>query len=103
MVDQDHWIVFVFYSSHTEQGKLPSARKAQEHLAALLSECDPGFATGMIVEMKSGDQFPAQNAPEDRRGYFVLDESGAMRMISREEVYNLARAAYSVRAGKYHN
>lgn len=100
MIEKDHWVVFVFYSSHTEQGKTESVRQAQEQLHSLLAECDPGYATGMIVAMKEGDQFPPQSAPEDRKGYFVLDENGAMLMIPREEVYKLAVSAYSVRAGK---
>jgi hypothetical protein len=103
MIEQDHWAVFVFYSSHTEQGKAGSVTQAQNQLHGLLAECDPGYATGMIVQMKEGDGFPPHAAPEDRKGYFALSEDGSMRMISREEVYKLALSAYSVRAGKLPN
>ena len=98
-VNRDHWAVFVFYSSHTEQGVALTAREAQEQLHPLLLECDPGFAYGITVEMHAGDNFSPQQAPEDRRGYFVTDEEGNMKMIQRDEVYKLALAAYNVRAG----
>ncbi len=100
LVSQDHWAIFVFYSNHTEQGNALSAREAQNQLHPLLMECDPGYATGMIVEMKTGDTFIPQQAPEDRKGYFTLSDDGLMKMISREEVYNLAISAYNVRAGR---
>jgi hypothetical protein len=99
VVHQNHWAVFVFYSSHTEQGTALTAREAQEQLHPLLLECDPGFAYGITVEMHAGDTFPPQQAPEDRRGYFVTDEEGNMKMIQRDEVYKLALLAYNVRAG----
>lgn len=97
MVNQDHWAVFVFYSSHSEQGHALSAREAQEMLRPLLLECDPGFAYGITVEMHAGDNFPPQQAPEDRKGYFMTAEDGSMRMIQRDEVYNLTLAAYNNR------
>ena len=93
----NHWAVFVFYSSHTEQGHATSARQAQDQLYPLLAECDPGYATGMIVEMHEGDTFMPQNAPEDRKGYFAIDGEGNMKMISREEVYKLALSTYNVK------
>ena len=98
-VNRDHWAVFVFYSSHTEQGVALTAREAQEQLHPLLLECDPGFAYGITVEMHAGDTLPPQQAPEERRGYFVTTEDGSMKMIRRDEVYSLALAAYNVKAG----
>lgn len=98
-VCRDHWAVFVFYSSHTEQGVALSAREAQEQLHPLLLECDPGFAYGIIVEMKEDDRCLPQQLPEDRKGYFMTDVDGAMKMIPRDEVYKQALAAYTVRVG----
>jgi hypothetical protein len=93
VVHQNHWAVFVFYSSHIEQGITLSAREAQESLHPLLLECDPGFAYGITVEMHVGDTFPPQQAPEDRRAYFATDHAGNLTMISRDQVYKLPLSA----------
>lgn len=98
-VNRDHWAVFVFYSSHTEEGVALSAREAQEQLRPRLLECDPGFAYGIVVEMKAGDGDIPKNMPEERKGYFMTDSDGALRMIHRDEVYKLTMAAYNGGSG----
>lgn len=94
-VNRDHWTIFVFYSSHMEQGHALSAMEAQEQLHPLLLDCDPGFAYGITVEMRVGDTFAPQYAPEDRKGYFMTTEDGSMKMIQRDEVYKLMLSAYN--------
>lgn len=97
MIEHNHWAILVFYSSHIEQGMAQTAREAQEQLRPLLLECDPGFAYGITVEMHAGDTFPPQQAPEDRKGYFMIMEDGRMKMIERDQVYNLTLLAYNNR------
>lgn len=100
MTPHDYWALFVYYSSHVEEGAAASARSAQEQIHPRLLECDPGYAHGMIVEMKAGDTFPPQNAPEDRKGYFLTDDEGNLLLVDKKAVYNAVTAAYTSRVGR---